>query len=44
MWLCMALALLLIVLAKEKGLESVAEAVVFAAILFILLMGVFQYL
>ncbi|WP_162610629.1 hypothetical protein [Blautia sp. An249] len=44
MWLCMALAFLLIVLAKEKGIENVAEAVAFAAMLFILLMEVFQYL
>ena len=44
MLLYLTLAVLLIVIAKESGLENVGEAVAFAVILFILLMGVFQYL
>lgn len=44
MLLYLILAVLLIAIAKERGLENVGEAVVFAVILFILLMGVFQYL
>lgn len=44
MWLNLALVVLLIVIAKERGLESIAEAIAFAVILFILLMGVFQFL
>ena len=44
MLLYLALAVLLIAIANERGLENVGEAVVFAVILFILLMGVFQSL
>lgn len=44
MLLYLSLAVLLIAIANERGLKNVGEVVIFAVILFILLMGGFQYL
>lgn len=39
----MFLAIILILIARERGLKNHFEAIAFAIILFVLLMGAFQY-
>lgn len=40
----LVLSIILILIARERGLKNYFEAIAFAITLFILLMGVFQYL